>query len=364
MTTTTRPATSSTAESTISAAGGAHQSAGMPAPTVEELERAWQALREGRFRRTPVGAAAPRPLVESLVGPMVVVAGVHGWAGTSTTALLVGDAAVRRGDHARVVDTAPPARSGFVAAAEAEFGVDETGRWRIGGRGRLGLQRPADPFTGSAGTPAPLPAAPGTATVIDCAWTVHDLLAARDGRLENVDVEATESVPEPWVTAALLSSPLVLAVRATIPGLRRLEHSLDAIAAYRDPALPVVVALLGLRRPVHGTTTRPLPRSLAVSAGPRTTACVEDRRLVAVPERPAMAEAGLTPAPIPRELHPAADLLLTLTHPRPAADAGDENDSGPGDLSRTRRAIQHFTRTPQSTTTTPSSTTNRKDTTS
>jgi len=363
MTTTTRPATSSTAESTISAAGGAHQSAGMPAPTVEELERAWQALREGRFRRTPVAAAAPRPSVESLDGPMVVVAGVHGWAGTSTTALLIGDAAVRRGDHARVVDTAPPARSGFVAAAEAEFGVDETGRWRIGGRGRLGLQRPADPFTGSADTPAPLPAAPGTAIVIDCAWTVHDLLAARDGRLDNDDVEATEPMPDPWVTAALLSAPLVLAVRATIPGLRHLEHSLDAIAAYRDPALPVVVALLGLR-PVHGTTTRPLPRSLAVSAGPRTTACAEDRRLVAVPERPAMAEAGLTPAPIPRELHPAADLLLTLTHPRPAADAGDENDSGPGDLSRTRRAIQHFTRTPQSTTTTPSSTTNRKDTTS
>ncbi len=165
------------------------------------------------------------------------------------------------------------------------------------------------------------------------------------------------------MTAALLSAPLVLAVRATIPGLRRLEHSLDAIAAYRDPALPVVVALLGLR-PVHGTTTRPLPRSLAVSAGPRTTACVEGRRLVAVPERPAMAEAGLTPAPIPRELHPAADLLLSLTHPRPAAKAGDENDSGPGDLSRTRRAIQHLTRTTQSTTTTSSSTTNRKDTTS
>ena len=204
MTPTRRPP-APTAESTISAAGG-HQSAGMPAPTMEELERAWQALREGRFRRTPAAAAAPRPSVESLDGPMVVVAGVHGWAGTSTTALLIGDAAVRRGDHARVVDTAPPARSGFVAAAEAEFGVDETGRWRIGSRGRLGLQRPADPFTGSAGTPAPLPAAPGTATVIDCAWTVHDLLVVTPVSSSGVQVQAVGSVSRPQAVSRASSA--------------------------------------------------------------------------------------------------------------------------------------------------------------
>lgn len=363
MTRTVTPFTAVTATESVRPATGSHQGPAAPAPTVEELELAWQALRDGRFRPAQVAEAAPPPPpVGCPDGPVLVVAGVHGWSGTSTTALLLADAAIRRGELARVVDTAPPARSGFVAAAECESGVDETGRWRIGSRGQLVLQRPAHPFTGAPAVPAPMPAASGTVTVVDCAWPVHDLLTERllGGHADVADDthhahHAHGWASNTWLRGVLLSVPLVLTARATIPGLRHLEHALDAVAASRDPAIPVAVALLGVR-PFRGAAPRTLPRALAINAGPRTTACVQDQRLVLVPERPSLAEAGLTPAPVPTELHLAADLLLTLTLPAPAAGSGGKDGHGPGHRGRARSALQHLTHT----TSTPS----RKDTTS
>ena len=256
--------------------------------------------------------------------PVVVVAGAHGWAGASTTALMLAEASVRSGTPARVVDTASPLRSGFVAAAVTEHGVDATGKWRVGSRGAVSLQRQIHPQTGVTAAPAPLPAPDGTVSIVDATWSLGDLLDPFDWR-ENRDdsdletaldrafdvVDLQGDLSGHWLPAAARCAPLVVAARACVPGLRLLEQALESLVERRLPAVPVVVALLG---------PRTLPRSLAATAGPRVLAVLETGRLVVIPERPALTQEGLTPAPLPRELQQAADQLLALTGALAAAD--------------------------------------------
>jgi len=78
----------------------------------------------------------------------------------------------------------------------------------------------------------------------------------------------------------------------------------------RDPGTTVVLALLG---------SRSLPRTLTTAAGAAAQAAHRGQLLVTVPDRAALAAAGLTPAPLPRQLHPAGDQLLALTMPPDAA---------------------------------------------
>ena len=82
-------------------------------PTLQELELAWRAVRAGQFRRLQRPEVAARDGVRGrrveavrahddgghvwIPEPVVVVAGAHGWAGTSTTVLLLAEAAARRG---------------------------------------------------------------------------------------------------------------------------------------------------------------------------------------------------------------------------------------------------------------------------
>lgn len=267
--------------------------------TVEELQLAWQAVRAGAFRPQPQqgvtddwpgdGGAA------GLVGePLVMVAGAHGWSGTSTTALLIADAAARRGVPVRLVDSAPPDRSGFAAAAATEHGLDQTRQWRQGSRGPVSVQRLAHGVNRPGAVPAPLDARDGTVTVVDSGWPVTDFL-------QHLEIGH-------WLGALIRSAPLVLTARATIPGLRHVEATVAALSAVRDPGSRVVLALLG---------PRTLPRLLRGSAGAAgaVQAAHRDEVLVTVPDRPAMARAGLTPAPLPRQLHSAADQLLGLTYP-------------------------------------------------
>jgi hypothetical protein len=80
----------------------------------------------------------------------------------------------------------------------------------------------------------------------------------------------------------------------------------------RDPGTTVVLALLG---------SRSLPRTLTTAAGAAAQAAHRGQLLVTVPDRAALAAAGLTPAPLPRQLHPAGDQLLALTmHPDAATE--------------------------------------------
>jgi len=281
-----------------------------PAVGVDELERAWRAVRAGQFqakRRAVdgwVSSGDGRP--DQIPEPVVLVAGAHGWSGTSTTALLIADAAARRGTAVRLVDAAPPARSGFAAAAATEHGVDETGRWRQGSRGPVSVQRLAHGVEGSAVVPVPPAGQDGTVTVVDTGWPITDLLE----RL------AADPAGRSWLSALARSAPLVLTARATIPGFRHVEAAVEALSAVRGPGGRVVLALLG---------PRTLPRTLTAAAGPAVQAAQRDQLLVTVPERPALTWAGLTPAPLPRQLQPAGDLLWALTVPvePPAATSDD-----------------------------------------
>lgn len=269
---------------------------------VDELERAWRAVRAGQFRAGQF--RAERSAVDGWVSgsggpdlipaPVVLVAGAHGWSGTSTTALLIADAAARRGTAVRLVDVAAPARSGFAAAAATEHGLDESGRWRQGSRGPVSVQRLAGPVNRPAAVPPPPTGPDGTVTVVDVGWPISDLLEDLDG----------DPAGRCWLGALLRSAPLVLTARATIPGLRHVDATVDALAAVRVPGARVVLALLG-----PATRPRLLSASTAVQGAQR------EQLLVSVPDRPALTRAGLTPAPLPRQLHPAGDQLLALSLP-------------------------------------------------
>jgi len=240
-------------------------------PTVQELELAWRAVRAGQFRRPQRPKVDARDVAgqrrtEAVRGqddrgrvripePVVVVTGAHGWAGTSTTVLLLAEAAARRGEPARVIDTASPAQSGFVGAAMTEHGVDETGQWRIGSRGPVNLQRLACPKIAAATALPPMEAADGAVSIIDATWPLHDLLKHLVLPDEPGQLAARQ---RHWLQAALTSSPLVLTARACVPGLRHLEHALESLEGWRAPGSLVVLALLG---------PRTLPRSLTAAAG-------------------------------------------------------------------------------------------------
>ena len=258
-----------------------------------ELQRAWRALEAGIFREeippTPeLGAAANQPPAVATVftGPVVVVAGCHGWAGTSTTTLMVAEAYARRGTPVRILDAAPAARSGFPAAAATEHGLDETGRWRLGSRGRVAVHRSAGSPASVLEVPVPPAVTEGTVTVVDAGWPIAALLA-----------------PSPyahWLPRSLRHSPLLLAARPSVPGLRHVEVTLELL----PPSARPHVLLLGARR-----------RWLQAATGELLLAAERDGRVHLVPEHGDLAAAGLTPGPLPRQLHRVADHLTELTAP-------------------------------------------------
>ncbi len=272
-----------------------------------ELERAWRALSAGTFRdQAAVGdqGAVGEPLAAATVftGPVVAVAGCHGWAGTSTAALLLADAYARRGTPVRVLDAAPAARSGYSAAAATEHGLDESGRWRLGSRGQVTVHRIAGTLPGVGGVlevPPPPAVAGDTVTVVDTGWPIADLLAA--GSRTH------------WLPRLLTQAPLLLTARANVPGLRHAEVTLEALRTLSTPtsrSTPPFVLLLGARR-----------GWLQAATGPLLRAAEHDGRVQLVPERSVLAAAGLTPAPLPRQLHPVGDRLVQLTAPTAAPAA-------------------------------------------
>jgi hypothetical protein len=285
----------------------------VPAVTVEELALAWRAVRSGQFRTDQQVVSGARATGDDDRGLMLAVVGAHGWSGASTTALLIADAAARRGRAVRVVDVAASARSGFAAAAVTEHGVDETGQWRQGSRGSLVLQRLAQPATRLAAVPAPLPATVGTLTVLDTGWPFTDVFA----------LQQEHPAGRHWLSAVLRCAPLVVTARATIPGLRHAEASMQALARLRAPDAPMVMALLG-----QGT----LPRVLTASAGEAVLAAHRAQLVVAVPDRPRLTRTGLTPAPLPRGLRRPGDQLLALTHPLERQHARSDTQTGRSSL--------------------------------
>jgi len=131
--------------------------------------------------------------------------------------------------------------------------------------------------------------------------------AELDGRRDVVE-EARADVDVGTRLADLLAATpvVVLAARATVPGLRRLETCVDLVGAGR-----VVAAVLGPSR------TR-WPREVIHSLGPLTQAVIAAGRLVEIPEDRVLAVAGLTWAPLPSSLITAAATLLPLTKGTPS----------------------------------------------
>ena len=117
-------------------------------------------------------------------------------------------------DHAPR-ETAHPTRSGLVAAANAELGVDAGGAWRRGSRGQVTIDRRA----GNA-TPSGWPA-----------------LTAPDDGLVVVDIGLP--TPDSLARLAISRCRIVVVCRPTVPGVRLAEQLLNSITG------PVIIASVG-----------------------------------------------------------------------------------------------------------------------
>jgi hypothetical protein len=218
-----------------------------------------------------------------------VIAG-HSGAGSSTIALALADAAAASGRRVQVVEAAVPSRSGLVAAASAELGLDPTGAWRRGTRGQHALLGQLT-ITRRAGDRQP------------SGWPLDS-----DGPGSSAD-GSDPSRGEPMVAIDLGLPPadalarlggdgsrIVVACRATIPGVRMTEQLLD-----RLDSAHVVLAMLGQRR---------WPGEVTSSSGPRLRALRDAGRIVAVPLDQHLAITGPTYAPLPKAVLAAARVLL------------------------------------------------------
>jgi hypothetical protein len=265
---------------------------------VDELRRAWHAVQAGEFRGTGASdstrrrpprpdSAHPRIVWTPPVGERVlVVVGCAGSCGATVLAVALASAAE---GSARVVECAPATATGLAAACTAELGETSDG-WVQGSRDQVRLQRAGIPRLLVDAIPAPPRAEQPMLTIVDVAHPIEEVLAGGG-----------------WLADLLGATPVVvLAARATVPGLRRLETCVDLVGAGR-----VVAAVLG-------PTRKRWPREVIGSLGPLTRAVIGAGRLVEIPEDRGLAVSGLTPAPLPSSLITVAVTLLPLTKGTPS----------------------------------------------
>ena len=208
-----------------------------------------------------------------------VLAG-HSGAGASTIALAIADAAAGAGRPSQLIETAPASRSGLVSAASRELDVDATGAWRRGTRPHpstavdVTIDRRTEDKQPTA-WPSTESARPGELLVaVDLGMVAGDALSRAVG------------------------GPIVVACRASIPGVRLTEQLLNRL----DDST-VVVALLGGRR---------WPGEVTSSCGPRLNALRSAGRVVTVPVDGHLAITGPTHAPLPKAVLTAGRELLGL----------------------------------------------------
>jgi hypothetical protein len=204
----------------------------------------------------------------------VTVVAAHSGAGVSTVALAIAEAAGVADRAVHLIDAAPPARCGLVAAASVELGTDSTSEWRRGSRRRVTLDRRA-----RADTPATWPS----------------------GVPESVDLTIVDlGLPTPEQQRRIASSSVrvVVVCRPTLPGVRLAEQLLATL-----PKLGVVLAAVG-----------PLkwPREVIASAGPRLVELCSSHRLVTFPWDRHLAVTGPTSAAPPKPVIAVACALLEL----------------------------------------------------
>jgi hypothetical protein len=248
------------------------------------------------------GTRQQPPHSGALEASCIRVLAAHAGAGASTVAVLISDAAAAVGRRVHLVDTAHPSRSGLVAAASEEVGIDATGTWRRGLRTGVTIDRRTTEMA-SAGWPVP-PAGDGPAV------TVVDLgLAAPEELTRLLAGDRTR---------------LVVVCRPTVPGVRLTEHVLDQLAPQ-----PVVVTAVGPSR---------WPGEVTASLGPRLRALRAAGRVVPVPMDRHLEVAGPTSFPLPKALRSAGRLLLELL-----------DDSHPGAVARWSATTTDLVPTPEET---------------
>ena len=294
-------------------ASGSAPPAHRPVVSVEELRRAWRAVEAGQFRagpRTQSGGAEPAVATPSeeedarhqrwipAAGEVpVVILGCHGSAGTSTLALAVVSLGART-VPTRVVECRGGSAAGLSAASTAELGTDPSG-WVQGRRAHdsgdsaeLLVERPADDPCSAAEVPIPSPprkAQGSSLTVLDASWEPKQLL--RDPG---------------WLGAVTRgTAPVVVVAAASLPGLVKLEATLELLAGEAAAADRGDVVVLTLRTPR-------LPRSLRAAAGPRTRRAWEAGRVIEIPHDRRLSIAGVDSAPLPGSLLAGAQKVLDL----------------------------------------------------
>ena len=257
--------------------------------SVPELQSALEALRRGDFRRDAPRASSYGDASWFLSTPVdcwlgddrlvVLVLAAHAGAGASTVAVALADVAAQS-HTARLVDGAAPARSGLVAAADTELGVDDSG-WRLGRRGQVEVHRPA----GAVGCISDLPNLRPVDTdghrtdvvVVDAGWPVWDVLAGSG-----------------WLPGLLPVAQLVVVCRATIPGVRQTEQVLGRLPS--DP----VIAAVGPRR---------WPGPVLAGCGQRLRAAREVGRVVTVGVHRSLETDGVDARPLPAPVAATAQVL-------------------------------------------------------
>ena len=142
--------------------------------------------------------------------------------------------------------------------------MDETGRWRVGTRGAVAVQRPAEQLATLADLPDPHAGPPRAeaVSVVDTGWPLGQVL------------------DEPgWMSRRARAVPLVVTGRASALGVRHVEATLGGAAGRRG--LHVVLALIGPTR--RGR----IPARVSSIAGAGLTAAIQARRVVMLPDLPA-----------------------------------------------------------------------------
>jgi hypothetical protein len=202
------------------------------------------------------------------------VVAAHSGAGASCVALAIADALSAADRPCRLIEAAHPTRSGLVAAAAAELGMDPTGAWRRGSRHLTTLYRRAGDLTPN-GWPEPAGADPAT--------TVVDL-----------------GLPAPANLSRLVNDQphIVVVCRATVPGVRLAEHLLSEL----DTA-PVVLAAVGAGR---------WPGEVTASLGPRVRGLRDAKQIVTIPDDRHLQVTGPTNSPLPKSVAAAGRSLLGL----------------------------------------------------
>lgn len=265
----------------------------MTVVSVAELQRAWHAVKDGRFR--PGSGELPihrvhdhRPNAGEGArwahgAPVLPVLGCHGSSGATTVAVAV---ATALGQPVRVVEASPAGSSGLTGFATAELGETGSG-WVRGHRDQLVLDRLLDGYASPDQIPVPDPDPQDGPSlhVLDAGWPMGALVRSAG-----------------WVCSAVLDSDrIVVVTTATVPGLRRLEGVLHEL----DP-LPGRVAIA-----VRGQKRRRWPREVTSCVGPQTKSLLEED-LVEVPHDPGLAVRGLDTAPLPGGLLSAATTIIQL----------------------------------------------------